>query len=120
VALFVLLIVGVVVAQTWLDWRDTKKTWVVPDWAQGLALAGVVGAVITAGVSFASFWMQQGPGQGASALGFGSRLFWPEAGFLLCALGVVVAAARRKRLKLLLVLSGLLLGAFWLGFVITS
>ncbi len=36
VALFVLLIVGVVVAQTWLDWRDTAKKWVLPDWAQGL------------------------------------------------------------------------------------
>ena len=119
-ALFVLLIVGVVVAQTWLDWRDTKKSWVVPDWAQGLALAAVVGASITAAASFASFWMNQGPNLGASAFGFSSRLFWPELAFLLCAMGIIVAAVRKKRLRLLLVLSGLLLGAFWIGMVITS
>jgi len=120
VALLVLLIVGVVVAQTWVDWRETKKTLVVPDWAQGLALAGVLGALVTAGASFAFFWMEDGPGHGASAFAFGSRLFWPEAAFLLCALGIVVAAARKKRLRLLVVLSCLLLGAFWLGLMITS
>jgi len=34
VALFVLILVGVVVAQTWLDWRTRKKSWVMPEWAR--------------------------------------------------------------------------------------
>ena len=44
VALFVLILVGVVVGQTWLDWRDSLKKWRIPDWAKGTGLAGVVAA----------------------------------------------------------------------------
>ena len=57
-ALFVMLIVGVVVVQTWLDWRDARKSWVLPDWAKGVALAGASGALLTAVTSSASFLMQ--------------------------------------------------------------
>ena len=41
-ALFVLILVGVVVTQTWLDWRDAKKAWSMPEWAKGMALGGVI------------------------------------------------------------------------------
>ena len=51
-ALFVLMVAALVVAQTWLDWRDAKKDWVVPEWAKGLALAGAVAASLTAAPSF--------------------------------------------------------------------
>ncbi len=58
-ALFVLILVGVVVAQTWLDWRDTLKKWVFPNWAKGTALAGVIAASLTAITSFASVLLQE-------------------------------------------------------------
>ncbi len=117
-ALFVMLIVGVVVVETWLDWRDARKDWVLPDWAKGLALAGALGALLTAVTSSASFLMQDAAGEWSSA--FGSGLFWPELGFLLCALAVVLFAVRKKRMRVLLVLSALLIAAFWLGMVFSS
>jgi hypothetical protein len=116
VALFVLIIVGVVVAQTWLDWRDARKNWVLPDWAKGVALAGALGALLTAATSSASFLMQDAAGGWVG----GSRLFWPELGFLLCAMAIVIFAVRKKRMRVLLALSALVIAAFWLGMVLTS
>ncbi len=112
-ALFVVMIVGVVVALTWVDWRDARKDWVLPEWAKGMALAGVVAASLTAATSFASFWLEDPAGQWAGRLG--SRLFWPELGFVLCAMGIIIASVRKKRMRLMLVLTGLLTAAFWLG-----
>jgi len=112
VALFILLVVGLVVAQTWLDWRDAKKDWVLPDWAKGMALAGVLAASLTAASSFASSWLQDTAGQWTLALT--SRLFWPELGFVLCAMGIVVFALSRKRLLLMLLLMGILTECFLL------
>ena len=80
-ALFVLILVGVVVAQTWLDWRDSLKKWVLPDWARGAALAGVIAATLTAVTSFASVWIQDSATQSGSDSV--SKLFWPELAFLL-------------------------------------
>jgi hypothetical protein len=113
VALFVVMIVGVVVALTWADWRDARKDWVLPEWAKGMALAGVVAASLTAATSFASFWLEDSAGQWAG--GLGSRLFWPELGFVLCAMGIIIATVRKKRTRLMLVLTGLLTAAFWFG-----
>jgi hypothetical protein len=117
VALFVLMIVGVVVAQTWLDWRDARKDWVLPDWAKGVALAGALGALLTAATSSASFLIQDAAG---GWNGGGSGLFWPELGFLLCAMAIVIFAVRKKRMRVLLALSALLIAAFWLGMVLSS
>lgn len=111
-ALFVLLVVGLVVAQTWLDWRDARKDWVLPDWAKGTALAGALATSLTAASSFASTWLQDVAGKWTPA--FTSRHFWPELGFLLCAMGVVVFALRRKRLLLMLLLMGILTECFFL------
>lgn len=116
-ALFVLVVVALVVAQTWLDWRDAKKIWVVPEWAKGMALAGAVAAMLTATTSYASSWMQDQTSASSSA--FNSRLFWPELGFLLCAMAVIVIAVRKKRLRLMLILTGLLTAAFWIGMTIS-
>src|ERR1700730_3466229 len=110
-ALFVLIVVGVVVAQTWLDWRDACKDGVLPEWAKGLALAGALGALLTAATSSASFLMQDAAANGGAEFGYG--LFWPELGFLLFAMAIVLFAVRKKRMRVLLVLSALLIAAFW-------
>jgi hypothetical protein len=117
VALFVLMVAALVVAQTWLDWRDTKKDWVVPEWAKGLALAGCVAASLTAATSFASFWLQD-PANAPNNT-FNSAMFWPELGFLLCAMGVIIVAVRKKRLRLMLLLTGILTAAFWIGMTLS-
>ena len=116
-ALFVLVVAGVVVAQTWLDWRDAKKDWVVPEWAKGLALAGAIAASLTATISFASSWMQDSASASNSV--FNARLFWPELGFLLCAMAAIVIALRKKRLRLMLILTAVLTAAFWIGMSIS-
>jgi lipopolysaccharide export LptBFGC system permease protein LptF len=116
-ALFVLMVVGLVVAQTWFDWRDAKRDWVVPEWAKGMALAGAVAASLTAATSFASSWLQDSAAQSGSV--FNARLFWPELGFLLCAMAVIVVAVRKKRLRLMLILTGILTAAFWIGMTIS-
>jgi hypothetical protein len=118
VALFVVAIVVLVVAQTWLDWRDARKSWVLPEWAKGMALAGVVAVSLTAATSFGSFWLQDSAGQWTNELGSG--LFWPQLGFLLCAMGIIVATLRKKRLRLMLILTTLLTFAFWLGMTLSS
>src|ERR1700730_14886948 len=114
-ALFVLIVVGVVVAQTWLDWRDACKDGVLPEWAKGVALAAALGALLTAATSSASFLMQDAPG---GWNGGGCGLFWPDLGFFLCAMAVVIFAVRKKRMRVLLALSALLIAAFWVGMVL--
>jgi hypothetical protein len=112
-ALFVLVVVGLVIAQTWFDWRDAKKDWVVPEWAKGMALACAVAAALTAASSFASSWMQDSAAASSSV--FNARLFWPEMGFLVCGMAVIVTAVRKKRLRLMLLLTAFLTAAFWIG-----
>jgi hypothetical protein len=118
VALFVLILVGVVVTQTWLDWRDTLKKWVFPDWAKGTALAGIIAASLTAITSFASVWIQEPGSQSGAATA--SKLFWPELAFLVCTMGVIVVSVRKKRIRLMLLLVAMVFGAFWLGMVLSS
>jgi hypothetical protein len=112
-ALFVLVVVGLVIAQTWFDWRDAKRSWVVPEWAKGIALAGAIAASLTAAASYASSWMVDNAARSISV--FNARLFWPELGFLLCGMAVIVVAVRKKRLRLMLILTAVLTVAFWIG-----
>ena len=116
-ALFILVVAALVVAQTWLDWRDAKKDWVVPEWAKGLALAGAVAASLSAATAFASFWLEDPASAAASR--FNSAMFWPELGFLLCAMGVIIVAVRKQRLRLMLLLTGILTAAFWIGMTLS-
>lgn len=104
-ALFVLGVVGLVVAQTWLDWRETKRNWVVPDWAKGLALAAVVTISLTSASSFASSWLQGEAGNWSTELS--SRRVWFELGFLVCTMGLMVIGAHKKRLRLALLVAGI-------------
>lgn len=112
-ALFVLAIVALVVAQTWMDWRDTNRKWVVPDWAKGMALAGVIAASLTGAASYASYWI----GDSASEANdpFSSGVFWPELAFAGFAMAVIIYGIRTKRVKLTLILTGVLTVAFWMG-----
>jgi hypothetical protein len=118
VALFVLLIVAVVVAQTWMDWRDQRSDWKLPEWAKGLALAGVFAICLTAATSFASVWMRDSAGQWSA--GIASRLFAPEVGFLLLTMGIIIASVRKKKIRLMLVLTAVLTAVFWLGMTLSS
>lgn len=117
-ALFVLAIVAIVVGLTWLDWRDSAKNWALPDWAKGFALAGVVAVSLTALTAYASSWLQDSASQWDG--GLSSRLFWPELAFLLCSMGVIISAVRKKRLRILIVLAVVLTAAFWLGMTISG
>jgi hypothetical protein len=94
-----------------------EKDWVVPEWAKGMALAGAVAASLTAATSFASFWLED-PAN-AAATRFNSAMFWPELGFLLCAMGVIIVAVRKQRLRLMLLLTGILTAAFWIGMTLS-
>lgn len=118
-ALFVLILVGLVAGQTWVDWRETRKDWVIPDWAKGVALAGVIAVSLTAATSFASTWLQDNGNQWTG--GFGSRFFWLEFVFLFAILGMIVLATRKKQLRwLLIVASVVTAAAFWFGMSLFS
>ena len=112
-ALFVLILVGVVVAQTWVDWRDSNKGWIVPEWAKGMALGGVVAVSLAATASFAALWIRSQGTQPAG--GSDTGVFFLEFGFLASTMAVIVFAARNKRLRLMLFLGCLVMTAFWLG-----
>lgn len=116
-ALFVLIVVGLVVAQTWLDWCDSRKGRVVPDWLRGAALGGVIAISLAAATSLASSWLLSE--SGGSHAGLGSHLLWLEAGFLVCTMGIIVLAVRQKRFRFVLFFAGVLLVAVWLGITLS-
>lgn len=117
-ALFVLVAVAIVVAQTWLDWRDSRKNWVLPDWAKGLALGGAITVCLTAAFSYATVWLQD-PASDVSS-GPLAHTFWPELAFLACVMGVIVAGLRKKRMGLGIFLAGAILVGYWLGTALLS
>ncbi len=112
-ALFVLLLVGIVVAQAWFEWRDTQKARVVPEWAKGMALGGLLAVPLAAGAAVLTIWIRQDPGVATGA--FGSRATWPELAFVIFAMGVIVLAVRKKGLRFMLLLAGVVIAAFWIG-----
>jgi hypothetical protein len=112
-ALFVLIVVGLVVAQTWLDWRESIRGWIVPDWAKGMALGGVIAVSLAASLSFASVWLQDTAARLTG--GVVSWPFWIELAVLVAVMGVIVLAARHKQVRIILFIACLVAGAFWLG-----
>lgn len=115
-ALFVLILVAIVVAQTWFDWGDTKRGWSVPDWGKGIALGGLIAVSLAASSAFASVWMRQEAGEWTG--GFGSSRFWVELGCSLAMLGILVYGIRKKRLRLTMLLGCALITAMVLGMVL--
>jgi hypothetical protein len=116
--LFVLIIVGVVVAQTWRDWRQNSKNWVLPEWARGVALGGVLAVSLAAVSSFATAWMQDPATQWGDTLQ--SRVFWPQAGLVAIAGAVIFFMVRKRRLPWMVLLAGMVLAAFWIGMALGS
>lgn len=115
-ALFVLILVGIVVTQTWFDWRNAKKGWSVPDWGKGIALGGLAAVSLAASSAFASVWI--GEEAGDLTGGFGSPRFWLGLICSLAMLGILVYGIRKKRLRLTMLLGGALIAAIVLGFVL--
>lgn len=111
-ALFVLLIVGVVIALTWVDWRDAHKQALIPEWAKGAAFGSVLAISLALASSYASAWIE---GTVHFATDTGSRMLWPEIGFLLVTMGFGVAAVRSKRFRWMFVAAGILVGVLWIG-----
>lgn len=112
-AFFVVLAVALVIGQTLWDWRDAKRGSAPPYWVGGLALAGLLAATLSGANSMGSVLYQHTVGELQS--GSGSGMFWAEAAFLLCGLGVIVAAVRKKSVRTLLLVAGVLSFALWLG-----
>jgi hypothetical protein len=117
--LFVLMIVGVVVAQTWHDWRKNSKDWVLPDWARGIALGGVLAVLIAAASSYATSLIED-PASRLDGGMLDSRTFWPEVGLVAISATVIFLMARKRRLPWMLLLAGMILAAFWVGMVLGS
>jgi hypothetical protein len=114
VALFVLVVLGLVVSQTWLDWRETERNWVVPDWAKGLALAAVAAISLASATSFASSWLLGETDTWSSELT--SRRLWFQLGFVVCTMGLIVVGAHKKRLRLALFMAGIAAAIIcWVG-----
>ena len=109
-ALFVLLIVGVIVAQTWIDFRDESRNLSLPDWAKGTALSGVVAALLTAAASFASYWLENAGNPAESA--FVPDRFWPELAFVASVMAIMIAAIRKHRIRVLMLFVGLVTAVF--------
>ncbi|HEY6903915.1 MAG TPA: hypothetical protein VI216_06380 [Candidatus Acidoferrales bacterium] len=115
-ALLVLILVAIVVIQTWFDWGDAKKGWAVPDWGKGIALGGLIAVSLAASSAFASVWIGEEAGDWTG--GFGSARFWLELIFSLAMLGILVYGIRKKRLRLMMLLGCALITAMVLGMVL--
>lgn len=114
---FVLFIVGVVVAQTWHDWKRNSKDWVLPEWMRGIALGGVIAVSIAAASSFAMGWITEPAGQSGNFL---NSSMLPEMGLVVISATTILLLARKRRMPWLILLGGMVLAAFWVGIVIGS
>jgi hypothetical protein len=112
-ALFTILIVALVVGLTWWDWRDVERESGLPHWIGGLALAGLAAASLTGFSSMGSVLYAHTVSE--LQAGFGSPSFWPQSMFLLCGLGLIVLSVRKKSVRTLLALAGVLTFGLLLG-----
>lgn len=112
-AFFVLVVVGLIVAQTWIDWRRTRQEWIFPDWAKGTALAAAVGVSLAAIAGFAVVWLQDAAAQEPNA--FVSRSLWMQIAFLTAAMLAIVLAIRKERMRLLFLFAAAFLIVLWVS-----
>jgi hypothetical protein len=104
VALFISIVVGVIVLQTWLDWRGQPHALPLPAWMGGLALGGILAPLLATGIllfeqKMAGEWA--GPAE--------SHLQWPQVLFVFAAMGILVFAIFKRHTRLVTVLAVLLL-----------
>jgi hypothetical protein len=78
-----------------------------------MALGGVLAASLAAVSSYASIWIRDEAGQADTGTGF--SVFWMELVFLLTMMGIIVFAARKRKLRLVLLLGCVIIAAFWFG-----
>ena len=116
-ALFVLLVVGIVVGQTWWDWRVANRARMIPDWAKGAAWAAAVAVCLASGSAFAAAVMQNPLIPHDSD--WGSRMLWPQLTFLVCMLGLIVYAAKTKKTRVLLLVSTVFVLALCVGYTLS-
>ncbi len=109
-ALLVVLFVGMVLAQTWYDWRAAHRSSAASAWAGGLAIGGLFAAALATGISL---FEQKTAGEWA-AHSAGS-LFWLQLIFVLAAMSIVVFAVRKKRARIIVALAAVLLVALCLS-----
>ena len=112
-ALFVLILVGVVVAQTWLDWRDAKKAWVIPEWAKGMALGGLLAVSLAATSSVATVWLREDAGQWTDS--FSPASFGPNCSLSSARWESLWSRCARNGCVSCFWLAGVVIAAFWLG-----
>jgi hypothetical protein len=118
VAIFIVLVVVLIAGQTWRDWRDTRSTAATPPWARGVALGGMLALGLTAATALASTTYQAALGGWSAQLT--SSSFLPEAVFVILAMGVIVLALKKKSMRLLFALAGLLAAAIALTVVLLT
>ena len=112
-AFFVLVVVGLIVAQTWADWRRTRQESIFPDWAKGTALAGTVAVSLAAAAGFAVVWLQDSANRQAN--GFTSRSLWLQIAFVAAAMLAIVLAIRKERMRLLFLFAAAFLIVLWVS-----
>lgn len=118
-ALFVLIIVAIVVYQTWKDWSLLSKNWVIPDWVRGIALGGMLAISIAAVSSYATAWIED-PAARFGDNAISSHMLWAQIGLVAISGTVILLMARKKRLPWMILLAGMVLAAFWVGAVLGS
>jgi len=113
VAFFVLVVVGLIVAQTWADWRRTRQESIFPAWAKGTALAGTVAVSLAALTGFAVVWLQDSASQQANALS--NRSLWLQIAFVSAAMLSIVVAIRKERMRLFFLVAAAFLIVLWVS-----
>jgi len=78
-----------------------------------MALGGLIAVPLAAAAAVFSIWIREDPAIAAGA--FGSHISWPAIAFLLFAMTILVLAVRKKGLRFMLLLAGVVVAAFWLG-----
>lgn len=117
-ALFAVFIIALVVGFTWWDWREIERASALPKWIGSLALAGLLAASLTGFGSMGSVLYAHTVGE--LQAGFGSSTFWPQCIFLICGLGVIILSVRKKSMRSLFVLAGILTFGVLLGLALLA
>ena len=112
VAAFVILALGLVVAQVISDWRLTHRGFALAGCDGALAVGAVCAAALATGISL---FEQRTAGEWP--VHHGNSLFLPQFLFVLLTMGIVVLAVRKKRPAVLLALAAILLAVLCFSIV---